>query len=83
MRLAHHLSLEEISCLVCISQRSVRRYTTLFESTGDVVPTPYHHGPQKILGQITLLTVILEYPGIYLHEIQAKLSAKYEVWNDC
>ena len=48
----------------------------LFHYTGDVVPRQRRSGPQPILGsyeQIVLLRLILEYPDIYLSEIQSKL----------
>ena len=74
--LAHHYPLSEISRLLLLSERSVRRYISLFNQTGDVEPKSQRHGPQKLLGdfgQLTLLQVILRNPGIYLSEIQAEL----------
>ena len=51
---------------------------TLFQQTGDIKPKAYRHGPPKLMGdyeQLLLLRLILSYPGIYLHEIQARLTA--------
>ena len=48
----------------------------LFEVTGDVRPKSRQNGPIPLFGeyeQLTLLRLILEYPGIYLHELQCKL----------
>ena len=73
----------EISRLLCVSERSVRRYIIQFDSTGDVQPTVQQHGPSKLLGdyeQVVLLQTIMEDPGIYLHEIQAKLLATFGVF---
>ena len=67
---------------MCISERSVWRYIALFQATGDVKPRSYHHGPHRLLGdfeQLTLLQLILQYPGIYLSEIQEKLIERYDV----
>ena len=45
-------------------------------------PVKYHHGPAMLLGefeQLTLLQVILEDPGIYLHELQEKLLQMFGI----
>ncbi len=79
---AKQLSAAEISQLVCVSERSVRRYITQFQQTGDVQPVPHRHGPPKLLGdfeQVVLLRLVLESPGIYLHEVEAKLLAMFGV----
>ena len=68
--------------LVCVSERSARRYVSKFQLTGDVEPVAYRHGPPKLLGdleQLVLLRLVVERPGIYLHEVQAKLLAMYGV----
>ncbi len=82
MKIAHDLPMKEIAVLLGVSERSVRRMVKLFNTTGDVKPKDYHHGPMRLLGdfeQLTLLRLILEYPGIYLHEIQAELYKVFEV----
>lgn len=86
LSLVHHLSVEDIAQLLSISQKSVRRYISQFESTGDVEPAAHRHGPQRLLGdfeQLILLKLILESPGIYLHEIQAKLLCMFGVTVHC
>ena len=58
---------------MCISEKSVRRYLKLFYTTGDVKPKTHKHGPPALLGdfeQLTLLRLILDNTGIYLHELQ-------------
>ena len=66
----------EIAHLMNVSERSVWRYISLFEHTGDVTPTVQRHGPHKLLGgfeQLTILRLILQCPGIFLREHQEKL----------
>ena len=45
----------------------------MFQQTGEVEPRAHSHGPPKLLALIT------DYPGIYLHEIQSKLLARFGV----
>ena len=80
--LSHNLSTAAISQLVCVSEKSVRRYIARFELTGDVQPVPHRHGPQRLLGnleQLVLLRIITENPGIYLHEVGEKLLEMFGV----
>ena len=80
--LAEGLSTADISRLLCVSERTVRRYVVQFEQTGDVQPRSYQHGPPRLLGnyeQLVLLRIVLESPGIYLHEVQARLLAMFGV----
>ena len=82
MIIAHSLPVSEIAVLLEVSERTVRRIVKLFTDTGDVKPKEYRHGPMRLLGdfeQLTLLRLILEHPGIYLHEIQAELYAMFGV----
>ena len=75
--LAQNRSSSDISSLLLLSERSVRRYISLFYRTGDVEPTSQRHGPQKLLGdfgQLTLLHIILSNPGIYLSEIKDQFT---------
>ena len=67
--------------LVHFSKLSVQ----LFQRTGNVKPRSYCRGPPKLLGdmeQLVLLRLILNYPAIYLGEIQANLVAKFGVTVD-
>ena len=59
-----------------VSERTVWRYISLFERTGDVVPVERRNGPRMLMGefeQLNLLRLILENPGIYLQELQDEL----------
>ena len=76
------MSPSEISQYLCVSQRTVQRYISMFEQTGDVKPITQRHGPPKLLGefeQLLLLRMISENVGIYLHEIQEKIQAMFGV----
>ena len=78
LSVVNHWDAHDISQLLCVSERTVRRFVTLFQQTGDIKPKSHRHGPPKLLGdyeQLLLLRLILSHPGIYLHEIQAKLTA--------
>lgn len=79
---AKQLSLVEISRMVYVSESTVKRYITQFEQTSDVQPVSQRHGPLKLLRdfeQLVLLRLVLESPAIYLHELQAKLLARFGV----
>ena len=78
--LVHGFTSREIADLLCLSERTVRRYITLFHQTGDVKPVSHRSGPQRLLGdleQLYLFQLIMRNPGIYLHELQRKLQEAY------
>ena len=65
-----------------ISRCTVSRYVAQFQQTGDVVPRVRRHGAPRLLGdheQLILLRLILENPGIYLHELKNKLFLRVGV----
>ena len=75
--MVHKISPIEISSLLGLSEKNVRRYLRLFECTGDVQPSPRRNGPTRLLEdheQLLLLQFILDRPGIYLYEIKKKLQ---------
>ena len=52
------------------------------EQTGDVKPVSQRHGPLRLLEefeQLILLRLILDRPGIYLHEGQLEWVARFGV----
>ena len=66
-------SIEEIQELLFISSRSVRRYLTLFDETGDVSPVVQLHGPPRALDafkKISLIQSLLNKPDMYLEELR-------------
>ena len=68
MHLVHHSSVEDISDLICISGKTVRRYIQKFRQLGDVVPQHQRSGPRSLFGdyeRVVLLRLILDRPGIY------------------
>ena len=69
-------SIEEIQDLLFVSTRSVRRYLTLFEETGDVSPAIQQHGPPRTLDafeEISLIQSLLNKPEMYLEELRQEL----------
>jgi len=75
MVLVKKKGIDEVSELCCISKQTIRRYIRKFKQTGEVKPSDYRHGPCKMLNnheQLALLRII-QYPGLYLHEIQSRL----------
>lgn len=71
-----------IAHLMSVSERTVWRYISLFNHTGDVQPQKRRNGPRMLMGdfeQITLLRLILENPGIYLEELQDRLLVIFGV----
>lgn len=70
-RLILDLSVKQISQNLCVDPSTVRRTIDLFMVTGDVAKLPYpvDHGKKLTeLDQIHILDLVLEKPGIYLHE---------------
>ena len=77
MEIPHRATLAEISSLLGLSEKNVRRYIALFEQTGDVRPVSRRNGLTKLLGdceQLMLLKFIIERPGIYVYEIKDRLE---------
>ena len=75
-------TLWEIADLLCLSERTVKRYITLFHQTGDVKPVSHRSGPQRLLGdleQLHLFQLKVHNPGIYLRELQHRLQEAYGV----
>ena len=65
--IAHHL-------FMC--EKSVRRYLTLFHSTGSVAPKEHRSGPDRMLSefeQLTMLQTLIYRPTSYLYEVQYDL----------
>lgn len=80
--ITHSLKMSDIAEQLCLSERSVRRYIDLFQRTGDVKPCSQQHGPPKLLGefeQVLLLRLVINNPGIYLHEMQQEWIARFGV----
>ena len=72
----------DVAKLLNVCSRTVRRYTTLFSQTGDVVSRTRHNGPYPILDQyqqLILLRWIADVPGIYLSEIQERFLSSFGI----
>ena len=75
-------SVHFISQLLQLSESTARRYINMFLQTGEVEVKTHKHGPDKLLGdfeQLVLLGMILDNPGIYLHEIKANFYQMFGV----
>ena len=59
--LVHGFTSREITDLLCLSERTVRRYITLFYQTGDVKPVSRRSGPQRLLGDLEQLHLFSSY----------------------
>ena len=62
--------------IVYVHVSTVRRIIALYDSTGDVAPLEYRHGPRRMLGQAeesSIVEAILAKPGAYLDELQHEL----------
>ena len=74
LHLVRDLSFAEISDLLFMSERTVRRYVELYHSTGDVeTECKKQTGPTCLLDdfeQITVLQSLIATPNIYLYEVQ-------------
>ena len=71
------LSSAEVSDLLFISKKSVERYSNKFITTGDVEPKTHKCGPYKKLSEeeeVVLIDLVLNNPGIFLHELQYDLT---------
>ena len=77
---AHRLRAREIASELCVSQKTVRRYLSMFSQCGEVKAKSQQHRPLKLLGdfeEIMILRMITDFPGIYLHEMQEKLFTRF------
>lgn len=82
LHLVHGATSAEIVRLLCLSGSTVRRYISMFRTTGEVKPAQRKNGPQVLLGdfeQMWLLKSIIEDPTAYIHEIQRKFREAYGV----
>ena len=86
LSVVNHWNPNDIAQLLQVSERTVRRHVKMFEDTGDIQPKSYQRGRRKLLGdneQLVLLRLILQYPGISLHEMQAELLSMLGVTLSC
>ena len=73
-------SKKKVSENLCVDQSTVRRTLKLFDTTGLVEKKMYpdNHGGPKLskADQLHILELVLENPGIYLHELKLELQAR-------
>ena len=79
--LSQNLSSVQIAEIFGVCERTVKRYVLMFEQTGEVESVQASHGSPLLdkFEQLKLLQLILDYPGIYLKEIQKKLEGFFGV----
>ena len=70
---------KKVSENLCVDQSTVRRTLKLFDTTGLVEKKMYpdNHGGPKLCkaDQLHILKLVLEKPGVYLHELKLELQA--------
>lgn len=79
-------STAEVAKLLFVSPKTVDRYATKFLTTGDVSPKAHRSGPERKLTefeQLTLVNLVLNRPGIYLHELQQEILTLTGTEVDC
>ena len=73
------ISAKSISSNLCVDQSTVRRTLRLFDSTGTVDKKAYSCALRKkmtITGQLHLLELVIENPGMYLTEMKKELHTR-------
>ena len=82
----HHykeLDYKAIADLLYVHISTVRRIIISYDSSGDVSPVTYHHGPRKMLGEpeeLCIVESLLATPSIYLDELQQELFQSAGTW---
>ena len=73
----------EIASTLFMSEKSVHRYISLFQTTGYVDPKKHASGPERILTdfeQCTVLQTLIHRPTSYIYEVQRDLFEVTGVW---
>ena len=72
------LTHDKIAINLCVDKSTVSRTIELFQTSGSVskrsYPTDRAYRELTSLAQLFILTLVLEQPGIYLHEMQRELK---------
>ena len=66
------LTCDSIAANLCVDKSTVSRTIELFHTTGSVSKIPYRELTSP--AQLFILTLVLEQPGMYLHEMQRELK---------
>ena len=77
------ISVDEISKLLQVSERTIYRYVERFRLTGDVKQYPKKDGPSHVISEheeLYVLDLVLSSPGIYLKEVQCYLFGYTGTW---
>ena len=77
------LSCKEIAELLYIHPSTLCRVLDHYNSSGDVVPTPYKSGPKPLLDrteEFAILEILMSRPDIYLNGLQKELFKSATKW---
>ena len=83
MAIVRGMNCSEIAHHLFMCEKSVHRYLTQFELTGNVAPKEYIRGPDRMLSefeQFTILQTLVHRPTSYLHEVQRDLFDATGIW---
>ncbi len=73
-------TIDEVTRALYVSHSTVERIVHLYKTTGDVTSIQQRHGPCRVLGEIEVLELFLNNPGIYLKEVLFNVCGK---WVEC
>ena len=77
------MSPADIADVLFMAERSVYRYLALFHATGSVEPKEHNSGPDKVLNDLELFTImqsLIHKPTLYLSGVQEKLFETTGTW---
>ena len=77
------ISYQQIADLLYVHVSTVRRIIALYDSTSNVAPQEYRHGPRRLLRHAersSIVEAILSKPGAYLDELQQELYNSTGTW---
>ena len=83
MAIVRGMNCSEIAHHLFMCEKSVHRYLTQFELTGNVAPKEYIRGPDRMLSEFerfTILQTLVHRPTSYLHEVQRDLFDATGIW---
>lgn len=83
MAVVRGMNSSEIAHHLFMCEKSVQRYLTLFQTTGNVAAKDSVREPERMLSeleQFTILQTLIHRPTAYLHEVQRDLFDATGVW---
>ena len=83
LHVVSEMSPADIADVLFMAERSVYRYLALFHATGSVEPKEHNSGPDKVLNDLELFTImqsLIHKPTLYLSGVQEKLFETTGTW---